>query len=78
MTDQLSLTDDAILFSSQRHPVLLFFPMKSWVLLFVSFLSVPVCTPHASLKSAKIADLALKPPSVCNDSPPVATRITRF
>ncbi len=52
--------------------------MKSWFLLFTSFLPVPVCTPHTSLKSAKIADLALKPPSVCNDSPPVATRITRF
>ena len=43
MTDQLSLTDDAILFFSQSHPVplsalpvFLYFPMKSWFLLFAS------------------------------------------
>ena len=73
-----SFPDNATLFPSQRHPVPLFSPMKSWFLLFISFLSVPVCTPRTSLKSAKIADLTLKPPLVCNESLPVATRMSRF
>ena len=73
MTDQLSLNDDAILFSSQPHPVplsalpvIMYFPMKSWFLLFISFLPLPVCIIFVSLKSAKIADLCLKMPLVCN------------